>query len=157
MAMTNELEYLPVPAAGLDRIRRNGHDDYGNLLVARIAGAGAPLRCCLRLSTEGEQIALIGYQPSVLGGPYAEIGPVFIHLGDCPGWDGDGFPQDFVHRRAVLRPYDVAGLMLDGVVAEPGTGEGELKRLFDDPAVEVVHVRNVIAGCWNFSVRRSAE
>jgi hypothetical protein len=37
---------------------------------------------------------------------------------------------------------------------EPGTSEGELKRLFDDPEVALVHVRNLIAGCWNFSVRR---
>jgi hypothetical protein len=157
MTMITDLEYLPVPAAGLDRIRCNGHDDYGNPLVARTAGAGAPLRCCLRLSTNGEQIALIAYQPSALGGPYAEIGPVFIHLDDCPGLVDSGFPEDFVERRAILRPYDAAGLMLDGLVAEPGTSEGELKRLFDDPAVELVHVRNVIAGCWNFSVRRSAR
>jgi hypothetical protein len=44
--------------------------------------------------------------------------------------------------------------MLDGVVAEPGTSETELKRLFEDPAVDTVQVRNVVAGCWNFTVRR---
>jgi uncharacterized protein DUF1203 len=155
--MNSDLEYLAVPSSDLNRIRCNGHDDYDNPLVAQTAGAGAPLRCCLRLSTDGEQIALISYQPSALGGPYAEIGPVFIHLANCPGPDGDGFPADFLDRRAVLRPYDAAGLMLDGVLAEPGTSEGELKRLFDDPAVSLVHVRNLIAGCWNFSVRRSAR
>lgn len=155
--MKSDLEYLPVPAAGLDRIRCNGHDDYGNPLVARTADAGTPLRCCLRLSTSGEQIALIAYQPSALGGPYAEIGPVFIHLDECPGPVDDGFPADFLDRRAILRPYDASGSMLDGVLAEPGTSEGELKRLFDDPSVQLVHVRNVIAGCWNFSVRRSAS
>jgi hypothetical protein len=155
MHMINELEYLGVPSADLDRIRCNGHDDFGNTLVAQTAGAGAPLRCCLRLSTPGEQIALIAFRPSPLGGPYAEVGPVFIHLSECPGSTGDGFPEDFRDRRAVLRPYDAAGLMLDGVVAEPGTSEGELKRLFDQPEVALVHVRNVVAGCWNFSVRRA--
>ena len=62
--------------------------------------------------------------------------------------------MDFRDRRAVLRPYDASGQMLDGVVAEPGTSETELKRLFEDPAVDTVQVRNVIAGCWNFTVRR---
>jgi hypothetical protein len=155
MHMITELEYLAVPAADLDRIRANGLDDYGNTLTAQTAGAGAPLRCCLRLSTPGEQLALIAYQPSPLGGPYAEVGPVFIHRFECAGFSGDGFPEDFRERRAVLRPYDAAGLMLDGVLAEPGTSEGELKRLFDDPKVALVHVRNLIAGCWNFSVRRT--
>ena len=154
MHMNSELEYLPVPAADLDRIRCNGHDDYGNRLLPQISGDGAPLRCCLRLSVAGEEISLIAHRPSPLGGAYAEVGPVFIHVGECPGYAGDGFPSDFLERHAVLRPYDEAGLMLDGVLAEPGTSEGELKRLFDDPAVALVHVRNVVAGCWNFSVRR---
>jgi hypothetical protein len=153
--MFSELEFLPVPATDLDRIRCNGHDDHGNPLAAFDSGAGAPLRCCLRMSTDGERIALIAYRPSPLGGPYAEVGPVFIHAAECSGHAGPGFPADFHDRLAVLRPYDEAGQMLDGVLAQPGTSEGELKRLFDDPAVALVHVRNVIAGCWNFSVRRA--
>ncbi len=153
--MFSELEFLPVPATDLDRIRCNGHDDHGNPLVAFDSGAGAPLRCCLRMSTKGEQITLIAYRPSPLGGPYAEVGPVFVHATECPGPSDPDFPADFRERRAVLRPYDASGQMLDGVLAEPGTAPGELKRLFDDPAVELVHVRNVIAGCWNFSVRRA--
>ncbi|GAA1586193.1 hypothetical protein GCM10009742_34970 [Kribbella karoonensis] len=89
------------------------------------------------------------------GGPYAEVGPVFVHLTDCPR-PAAGFPADFRDRRAVLRPYDSAGQMLDGVVTEPGTSEKELLRLFEDPAVDTVQVRNVVAGCWNFTVRRQA-
>lgn len=154
--MITELEFVPVPVTALDRIRCNGHDDFGNPLVAQASGAGAPLRCCLTLSREGEQIALISHRPSPLGGPYAEVGPVFVHVDPCPGFTGTDFPADFTDRRAVLRPYDATGQMLDGVLAEPGESEGELKRLFDDPEVALVHVRNVIAGCWNFSVRRKA-
>jgi hypothetical protein len=150
-------EFLPVPATDLRRIRCNGHDDHGNTLVARDSEAGLPLRCCLRLSRAGESIALIAYQPSALGGPYAEIGPVFVHVDDCGGpADVTSYPPDFAGRRAVLRPYDAAGLMLDGFVAEPGESETGLKRLFDDRRVALVHVRNVVAGCWNFSVRRAA-
>jgi hypothetical protein len=154
--MITELEFLPVPSVDLDRIRCNGHDDYGNPLVGRTTGAGAPLRCCLTLSREGEEIALISYRPSSLGGPYAEVGPVFVHLASCPGFTESSFPEEYLDRRAVLRPYDANGQMLDGVLAEPGDSVGELKRLFDDPEVALVHVRNVIAGCWNFSVRRRA-
>lgn len=150
----SDLTYLPVPSADLRRIRRNGHDDLGNQLVVSTPEAGLPLRCCLTLSTEGERLALIAYRPSPLGGPYAEVGPVFIHKAACPGYTGGGFPPAFRERRAVLRPYDARGQMLTGLVAEPGTSEGELTRLFDDPAVALVHVRNLVAGCWNFSVRR---
>jgi len=151
--MNAELRYEGVPDSELDRIRCNGYDDFGNAVVSRPSGGGEPLRCCLRLAGAGEQIALIAHRTMEAGGPYAEIGPVFVHVTDCPG-PAEGFPLDFRDRRAVLRPYDVAGQMLDGVVAEPGTSETELKRLFDDPAVDTVQVRNVVAGCWNFTVRR---
>lgn len=152
------LEYTGVPAADLERIRRDRRDDFGNELVERAAEAGFPLRCCLRLSAEGERIALIAFRPSPLGGPYAEVGPVFVHTGACPGHPAaEVFPADFAGRRAVLRPYDADGLMLAGLVAEPGQSLDELEKLFTNPRVASVHVRNVVAGCWNFSVCRAPD
>jgi hypothetical protein len=44
MHMITDFECLPVPAAELDRVRCNGHDDHGTLLVARTADDGTPLR-----------------------------------------------------------------------------------------------------------------
>jgi hypothetical protein len=155
MDMNAELRYVGVPAAAVDRIRRNGHDDFGNAVVSRTSEGGEPLRCCLTIAGAGEQIALVSHRPMAVGGPYAEIGPVFLHLSNCPRpAPADSFPVDFRDRRAVLRPYDADGLMLDGVLADAGTSEAELKRLFEDPAVDSVQVRNVLAGCWNFTVRR---
>jgi len=154
--MNTELEYVPVPAAELDRIRCNDHDDFGNPIVPLTAGGGEPLRCCLTIAPAGDRIALVSHRPMTAGGPYAEIGPVFVHLTECAAPAADSYPADFRGLRAVLRPYDVSGQMLDGVLAAAGTAEVELKQLFDDPAVDSVQVRNVIAGCWNFTVRRQA-
>ena len=121
--MNTDLEFVPVPPAELDRIRSNGIDDYGNPFTVQTTETGPPLRC-LTLSTVGEQAALIAYRASPFGGPYAEVGPVFVQAEPCRGFAGDIFPADFRERRAVLRPYDADGLMLDGIVAEPGTSEG---------------------------------
>jgi len=153
--MNTELKYVSMPPAELERIRCNGHDDFGNAVVSRISGGGEPLRCCLTIAPAGELIALVSHRPMTVGGPYAEVGPVFVHVDPCPAAAADSFPMDFRDRRAVLRPYDASGGMLDGVVAEPGTSETEVKRLFDDPVVDTVQVRNVVAGCWNFTVRRA--
>lgn len=147
--------YSPVPADDLSRIRAAGVDDHGNALVTRSAGGGEPLRCCLRLAPSGDEIVLISYQPSAQGGPYAEIGPVFVHADDCGGPVSGDFPADYLERKAVLRPYDADGQMLDGVLVEPGEATSWLAKLFDDPQVALVHHRNVIAGCWNFTVTRS--
>jgi Protein of unknown function (DUF1203) len=149
------LTYLPMPSEQLRRVRAAGRDDFGNVVVASPAEAGSPLRCCLRLSGSGERVALIAHRPSDLGGPYAEVGPVYVHVDDCGGVPDDGvFPADFRDRLAVLRPYDAAGDMLDGVLAGPGQSERLLAVLFADLGVETVQVRNVCAGCWNFTVRR---
>jgi len=105
------------------------------------------------LSTDSEQVALIAYRPSPLGGPYAEVGPVFVHAEACRGFAGES-SGGLRERAQCCARTDADGLMLDGIVAERGTSEDELKRLFNDPEVALVHVRNLIAGCWNFSVRR---
>jgi hypothetical protein len=151
--MNAELRYEGVPGSELDRIRCNGYDDFGNAVVSRTSEGGEPLRCCLTVAGTGEQIALVAHRPMTVGGPYAEVGPVFVHVTDCSR-PAEGFPIDYRDRQAVLRPYDGAGQMLDGLVADPGTSETELKRLFEDRAVDSVQVRNVVAGCWNFTVRR---
>ncbi|MEP7056108.1 MAG: DUF1203 domain-containing protein, partial [Actinomycetota bacterium] len=161
MGMTTQtahLVYDGVPAATLRSIRASACDQFGNVLFVRTAAGGEPLRCCLRLARAGDSIALIAFQPAGTGGPYAEIGPLFIHTEPCAEEPSrTEFPADFRDRRAVLRPYDADGQMLDGVLAESGESERLLPEMFADPAVQTVQVRNVIAGCWNFTVRRAAD
>lgn len=157
MGMTTTLEFLPVPAPVLEHIRAIGRDAFGNAATPQTREAGLPLRCCLRLSRDSERVLLVAHRPSALGGPYAEVGPVFVHAEACGGYrTPDTFPAEFRDRRAVLRAYDAEGLMLDGVLAEPGQSELLVRELLTDPRVAQVQVRNVVAGCWNFTVRRAA-
>lgn len=151
------LLYSGIPAPTLAAIRADRDDGFGHPIVDRAADGGEPLRCCLRLSPVGDRIALIAYQPSRKGGPYAEIGPVFIHSDSCGGYaETAAYPADFIGRRAVLRPYDADGQMRDGLLAESGAGVALVADLLADRSVDVVQVRNVVAGCWNFDVRRGA-
>lgn len=144
----------PVPTGTLDRIRARGTDDLGNPVVAHPAEAGAPLRCCLRDADAGEQVALIAYQPSSIGGPYAEIGPIFIHATSCPGWSGGGYPDGFRHRQQLLRAYDESGSQVDNVIVKAGEAEAGISLLFDRPEVVFLHSRNVLAGCYMFEITR---
>jgi len=97
---------------------------------------------------------LIAYQPSRIGGPYAEVGPVFVHAEPCPGWTGDGYPPGNVHRCQLLRAYDDVGNQVDKVVAEPGRSDDEIRRLLARPEVAFLHSRNVLAGCFMFAITR---
>ena len=144
-----------IPAAELNRVRAAGQDIEGNPFTPRDADGGEPLRCCLRPSRAGERIALIAYRPSGTAGAYAERGPVFIHAEACAGYPADGgWPPEFRDRQQVLRAYDAAGRIADAILVEGVDAEAGIAKLFDDPAHVVVHSRNVLYGCYMFTVSR---
>lgn len=146
----------------LARIRDQGEDDFGNPLVVTVvdeAGAGeTPLRCCLREARAGERVEIIAYRPSTVGGPYAEVGPVFIHAESCAGYTTpDRYPDAFRQRRQLLRAYDVDGRIVGAEIAEDGDGAEEVcGAFFARPDVAYIHSRNVLYGCYMFTIRRPA-
>jgi hypothetical protein len=146
-----------VPAAELDRIRANGVDDFGNTLEPRAVrrAGGTPLRCCLREADAGERVVLIAYRPSAIGGPYAEVGPVFVHAERCDGYAETGrYPEGFRHRQQLLRAYDARGRQVENVVVDGVRAEPALADLLNRADVAFVHSRNVLAGCYMFAVTR---
>jgi Protein of unknown function (DUF1203) len=133
------------------------------------AEGGNPLRCCLRRSQPGEQVALVSYAPlrrwatrtGAEPGPYEELGPVFIHPLPCDGPAGAGFPPDLLGSHWVLRAYLADGRILSGRLLEAAeasdaaTVEAILAQLLDDPDIAIVHVRAVEFGCFQFEVSRA--
>jgi hypothetical protein len=140
----------------LDGIRSAGVDAAGNSVRAFVdEEGGSPLRCCLREIRPGERVQLIGYQPPGGAGAYRETGPVFVHAERCDGYPADGgYPPELSHRRVVVRGYDHAGGMAEALLAEEGdTAERLIEEMLARPDIEVVQVRNVLAGCYNFAAR----
>jgi hypothetical protein len=149
-----------IPPADLERIRARGRDDLGNPVEVTINTdeGGSPLRCCLREATAGEAITLIAYRPADRGGPYAEVGPVFIHADACPGYQHEtSYPEGFRHRQQLFRAYDQAGQQVHNQIVEPGDQEAAIAELLDRPDVDFVHSRNVLPGCYMFSIRRAPD
>lgn len=136
-------------------------DDAGRGMVpATDEEGGAPLRCCLRRSEQGERIALVSYAPlrrwaaetGADPGAYDEQGPVFVHAEECGGpATGSGYPFADAHR--VLRRYSADGRILGGELVD-SLGDGAFQRAFDDPSVVLVHVRAVEYGCFFYEVQR---
>jgi hypothetical protein len=147
-----------VPPVELDRLREAGHDGHGNRLAPFVNDDpdGAPLRCCLRPARVGERIVLIAYRPPGTAGPYAEVGPIFVHAEPCPGYaEPHAYPAAYRDRQQVLRAYNAAGRIADAVLVDGSTAEQGIARLFDGPDVTIVHSRNVRYGCYMFAVRRA--
>jgi hypothetical protein len=149
-----------IPAHDLTRIRAVGTDDFGNRLSPTVDQAGgSPLRCCLRDARPGERIVLISYRPFPWLGPYAEVGPVFVHAEVCDGYDQPyRYPEGFAHRRQLLRAYDHCHRICDGLAVKDGSqAQRVLSWLLSRPEVDFVHSRNVEWGCYMFTVRRHPE
>lgn len=148
-----------IAPADLDRIRIQGHDDFGNpleVIVTQHTG-GTPLRCCLRDAVPGERVMLIAYRPSRRGGPYAEVGPVFVHVDRCTGYsDGAEYPVSFRARRQLFRAYGPDGRQVDNLIVEPAEVDAAIEALLGRPEIEFIHSRNVLAGCYMFAISRSA-
>jgi len=147
-------DVFPIGADHLDRVRQQGHDGHGNRLLARAAGGGEPLRCCLRFADAGESIALIAYAPAGTGGGYREVGPVFVHADRCEGPAEPGYPAAFTDRQQVFRAYDDAGAIADALLTEPGDHHLAIEKLFADQAVAEIHTRNVLYGCYMLRITR---
>lgn len=167
---TAVFEVRAIDPAVLDRLRVT--DDAGRppRPVTDEAG-GSPLRCCLRTSEPGEQIALVSYAPlrrwaerhGADPGPYDEVGPVFIHPEPCDGPAGTGYPEEFTGWQRMFRAYRADGSILRGRLAaadEVGDRTAAhrlLDEIFADPEVAVVHARAVEFGCFTFEIRRAGR
>jgi hypothetical protein len=148
-----KLRFAPIPHDLAEEARRTRVDRFGHAL--RSEQGKAPCRVCLRISKEPEEFILLSYQPLPDTGPYAEIGPIFVHADGCQPYSKlDEFPADFAERPLVLRAYDHDGRIVDALVAEPGKAESSAVTLLSNPAVAEIHVRHVSYTCFDFKILR---
>ncbi|MCZ2524748.1 DUF1203 domain-containing protein [Streptomyces sp. HB2AG] len=149
--------FLPIPAEALDAVRTGAADASGAPVEHAAAGGGEPLRCCLRDAAPGEELILFGYALPLPAGPYREVGPVFAHAHPCAGpVDTAVHPPDWRGRPQVLRAYDARGRIHDASRVHDGRDpEKVLAGMFADPGVVRIHSRNIVRGCYMFTVVRA--
>lgn len=149
------LRYIAIPEEIANEARETLRDGFGHEL--HVVQEHGPCRVCLRVSQQPEDFILMSYQPLPDTGPYAEIGPIFVHAERCrPYSDVNVFPSDFAGRRLVLRAYGHDGRIVDAVVAEPGAAPERAAAFLEDPAVMEVHVRHESYTCFDFKIVQPA-
>jgi hypothetical protein len=144
----------PIPTTVVDRIRQTLVDDFGNNLTVSQSDP-APCRHCLRITQSGERLVVFAYCPFENSGPYAEVGPVFVHADRCESYDDhDRFPEDFRPRVLTMRGYNEDGLIETAELSGASNPEASIEHLFSNERVRFIHVRNPAWGCYDFRVDR---
>ena len=150
-------QIVPIETAVAEKIRRDRVDELGRPVVVRVAdGSGFPCRHCLEDGVAGETMLLFGHSPFTTGGPYREVGPIYVHERACarraPGGE---VPEQLRRRLLALRGYDAGGNMVDADVVDGRELEALLERLFAREDVAFVHARNARPGCFAAEIRRA--
>ncbi|MEM9133158.1 MAG: DUF1203 domain-containing protein [Actinomycetota bacterium] len=154
------IEITGIDGNELTRVLDDGVDHGGNVIEPFIDPDGRwPLRCCLRDSRAGDTIAVIAWSPFPWRGAYAEVGPIVVHAGRCPGTPGgEGLSEAHDRRPMTLRPYGFDRRIAYAKVRSVPAGASvtsHLHDLLDDPDVDFVHGRNTTGGCFSFQATRS--
>lgn len=132
--------------------------DHGGNPIEPFEDEGWTMRCCLTDSGPGERIAIIAWSPMPWSGPYAETGPIVVHVDGCPTREAHtSLPPELDGRPMTLRPYGhdrrIAYHRVRHVPADESTTSHVDALLgFDD--VDFVHGRNVTGGCYAFTATR---
>lgn len=156
MLTTTTFTIRPLPADDARTIRA-ARETHGNpVRYVLDADGGKPCRHCLQAGAAGDGMILASYSPFTKTGPYAEIGPIYIHAQACPSYaERDSFPADFAPKRFVLRKYDAEHNNLGGELIGERSPESVIAQLFSDSKVAYLHARFFGAGCYAFRIDRA--
>ena len=113
-----------------------------------------PCRHCLRWANPGESVILFPFASIPAARPYAESGPIFVHVRSCERYGAtDEYPADFREGR-VFRGYNQEHDMIDAAVANGPEPEAVIEKLLQNPETAFVHARSVTRGCYTFAIER---
>lgn len=141
----------PISAADAARLLAEGGDRY---VVDAVPGY--PCRRCLRDADIGETVVLVSHDPFRTDSPYRSASPIFLHAEPCsPAGVSEDVPRQLAIRTLSIRAFDREAMMTEAVVAGGADAAEIFERMFDDPAVDHLHVHNADRGCWATAVRRA--
>ena len=147
---------VPIDADLAGRARREQRSpQYGHPAAVSVATGYGPCRQCLRTFRVGEeQRLLFTYNPVAAGHGLPQPGPIFVHADPCEPFAGAGVPPDLRGLPLVLEGFargtwTVRREPLAAPAIEPG-----IAAMLEDPAIELLLIRNAEAGCFIARIER---
>ncbi len=156
----NEYRVVAIPTSIAEAVRATLQAPrYGHPAHTDVATGHGPCRHCLRSFVIGaERRILFTHDPfeGLEGLPLP--GPVFIHAEPCERYpEGAGFPADLRAHPLTLNGYARGRRLRAQEYVENERLDATVERLFEDPGVAYVHVRDTRAGCYDLRLDRAGR
>ena len=132
---------------------------YGHPAHAELATGYGPCRQCLRTFAIGKEKRILFTYDAFYGKEDFPLpGPVFIHEHDCERYpESGGFPSDMISHRLTLNAYARGRRLISQKYVSNGEVEPQLQQLLQDREVAYIHVRDTVAGCYDFCIERASD
>jgi hypothetical protein len=150
---------VAIPTALADAVRRTHRSPgYGHPTHTEVATGHGPCRHCLRAFAVGqERRILFTYDAFAERESLPLPGPVCIHERAGERYDeAGGFPADLRSHALTLNAYGQGRLLRAQEYVTDGHVDPVIQQLLTRPGVDYIHVRDTHAGCFDFSIERSA-
>lgn len=120
------------------------------------AGPGFPCRVSLEEARNGEQLILVNHVSHDVETPFRASHAIYVRedATEAPLYE-DALPPMLDHRRISLRAFDAEGMLIDGLVVEPGEGDAAVRDLFGRSDVAEIHAHTSAYGCFLARIERS--
>ena len=152
-----KFKIIPLSTDVAEKIRVSMKDDFGHALSYKTISGRALCRYCLGDGEPHHQHILFSYMPFEENkNPYSEIGPVYIH-DKCKQYAAANvFPTDLGKRKYLQgRGYDSSQNLIAGDLVEGQKVEDMIDRMFEDPRVDYLHIRDGMTGCYFLKIERA--
>ena len=115
-----------------------------------------PCRVSLTDRAIGEKVLLLNHVSHDVANPYRATHAIFVtETEQEPAEYIDEVPPVFEPRILSLRAFDKDGMMADAMLTQPGEADAGIRKLFENPAIEMIHAHNAGRGCFSAKIERN--
>ena len=155
----SQILFKAIPTEVARSYQAGVQDDNGQLPEQHVSdGAGVPCRHCLREVPAGRPYLILGYRPFPVAQPYAELGPIFLCAEKCERHEeSQTVPQLFQSwNELLIRAYNSENRIIYGTGQVVATEEIPhiSEKLFEDDAVDFIHLRSASNNCFQCRIER---
>ncbi len=119
-------------------------------------GPGYPCRVSLEEARHGEQLILLNHVSLDADTPFRASHAIYVReaANAAPVYE-DALPPVLDGRRVSLRAFSRDGMLVEGLVAEPGQGDAAVRSLFGRMDVAEIHAHTSAYGCFLARIERT--